>query len=149
MHDQGLLDANEFTALARFARDRSADFDLPRELRPKNAYNLLRLLATATGWLATGAPDLEVKGPLRDRLLAIKRGEIPLDEVLAEAEAMTPALEAARDRSPLPRHPDYARADAVLRRAELELARRWVEQVPGPFGTDAPSPPEATWTSNE
>ena len=44
--DQGLLDANEFAALVRFARDRSADFELPRELRPKNAYNLVRLLAT-------------------------------------------------------------------------------------------------------
>ena len=41
--DQGLLEANEFAALVSFARDKAADFDLPRELRPKNAYNLIRL----------------------------------------------------------------------------------------------------------
>jgi hypothetical protein len=48
MADQGLLDAIEFAALVRFARERSHDFELPRELRPKNAYNLLRLLATGS-----------------------------------------------------------------------------------------------------
>jgi predicted nucleotidyltransferase len=134
MHDQGLLDANDFTALVRFARERSTEFELPRELRPKNAYNLLRLVATATEWLRVGEPRLEVSGPLRDRLLAIKRGEVPLDDVLAEAESMTPTLEAARDVSPLPREPDYARADELLRRARLEIARRWAASAPGPFG---------------
>jgi predicted nucleotidyltransferase len=54
--DQGLLDGSEFAALVRFARDRSAEFDFPRELRPKNAYNLVRLLATATRWLRDGVP---------------------------------------------------------------------------------------------
>ena len=84
--DQGLLDANEFAALVRFAQEKSADFDLPRELRPKNAYNLVRLLATATRWLREGTPTFEVEGDLRARLLAIKKGEVSLDDVLAEAE---------------------------------------------------------------
>ena len=101
--DQGLLDANEFAALVRFAQDKAADFDLPRELRPKNAYNLVRLLVTATRWLREGAPTFEVEGDLRARLLAIKKGEVSLEEVLAEAEAMAPELERARDESRLPR----------------------------------------------
>jgi predicted nucleotidyltransferase len=145
MADQGLLEANEFAALVRFARDKSADFDLPRELRPKNAYNLVRLLATATRWLREGAPVFEVEGDLRDRLLAIKRGEVGLADVLAEAEAMAPELEKARDESRLPARPDVARADALLRRIGEEIARRWVERAAGPFGADAPKSPEVTW----
>ncbi|HSQ65142.1 MAG TPA: nucleotidyltransferase domain-containing protein [Polyangiaceae bacterium] len=143
--DQGLLDANEFAALVRFARDKSADFELPRELRPKNAYNLLRLLATAARWLREGTPTFEVEGDLRERLLAIKRGEVALSAVLAEAEAMAPELERARDASALPKRPDVARADALLRRIGEELARRWVSGAPGPFGKDAPQPPEVAW----
>ncbi len=146
MADQGLLDANEFAALVRFARDKAADFELPRELRPKNAYNLVRLLATATRWLREGTATFEVEGDLRERLRAIKRGEVSLDAVLAEAEAMAPDLERARDASSLPKRPDVARADALLRRIGEELARRWVSGAPGPFGTGAPKPPEVTWS---
>ena len=145
MHDQGLLDANEFTALVRFARDHAASFDLPRELRPKNAYNLLRLIATATGWLREGTPTFALEGPVRARLLAIKAGEVDLADVLAEAESLAPGLEAARDASCLPRRPDVARADALLRRIGAELARRWASGAPGALGADAPPPPEVVW----
>jgi hypothetical protein len=144
--DQGLLDANEFGALVRFARDKSADFELPRELRPKNAYNLVRLLATATRWLRDGTPTFSVEGELRERLLAIKKGNVSLEEVLAQAEAMVPALEEARDASTLPKRPDVPRADALLRRIGEELGRRWASSVPGPFGKDAPPHPEVTWS---
>jgi predicted nucleotidyltransferase len=146
MADQGLLESNEFSALVRFAREKAADFDLPRELRPKNAYNLVRLLATATRWLREGTPTFEVEGDLRARLLAIKKGEVSLVEVLAEAEAMAPDLDRARDSSPLPARPDAARADALLRRVGEELARRWAAGDGGPFGKDAPSPPEVVWS---
>jgi hypothetical protein len=145
MFDQGLLEANDFASLVRFAKDKSATFELPRDLRPKNAYNLVRLLATATGWLRDGVPTFEATGTLRDRLLAIKRGDVPLEEVLAEAEAMAPDLERARDASPLPKRPDVGRADALVRRIGEEIARRFVTSAPGPFGQDAPAPPVATW----
>lgn len=140
--DQGLLEANEFSALVRFASSKAPDLELPRELRPKNAYNLIRLLATATRWLREGAPTFEVDGAFRERLLAIKKGEVALADVLAEAEAMAPDLERARDESKLPRRPDVVRADALARRVGEELARRWVERAPGPFGAGAPPAPE-------
>jgi hypothetical protein len=143
--DQGLLDASEFAALVRFAREKSAEFELPRDLRPKNAYNLVRLLATAARWLKDGRPTFAFEGPLRDRLLAIKNGQVSLDDVLAEAEGMAPELERARDASTLPKRPDVARADALLRRVGEELARRWVSRAPGPLGLEAPVPPEVTW----
>ena len=143
--DQGLLDANEFAALVRFAQEKSAEFDLPRELRPKNAYNLVRLLATATRWLREGTPVFEVEGALRERLLAIKGGEVSMADVLAEADGMAPALEKARDESRLPRRPDVARADALLRRIGEEIARRWLSRSGGPFGAGGAEPPEVSW----
>ena len=145
MFDQGLLESNDFSALVAFAREKSASFELPRDLRPKNAYNLVRLLATATSWLRDGAPTFEATGAFRDRLLAIKRGEVSLANVIAEAEAMAPELERARDASPLPKRPDVARADALARRIGEEIARRFAFAVPGPFGQDAPAPPVAMW----
>lgn len=146
LSDQRLLDSNEFAALVRFAKEKASQFELPRELRPKNAYNLVRLLATATRWLREGEPTFEVEGALRTRLLAIKKGAVALDEVLAEAEAMGPELERARKDSPLPKRPDVVRADALLRRVGAELARRWASAAPGPHGRDAPPPPEVVWS---
>jgi RNA repair pathway DNA polymerase beta family len=141
MHDQGILPVAEFEALARFAVERSMDFDLPRELRPKNAYNLLRLVASATHWLRTGAPLIRVEGELRERLLQIKRGEIALSQSLAWTEAMAAELDEARAHSVLPKRPDVQTADALVRAAREEAARRWFAMTPGPWGRDAPMPP--------
>lgn len=141
LFDQGLLDANDFAALVRYARGGGKQPEPARELRPKNAYNLLRLIHVATGWLRMGRPELEMKGAVRERLLEIKRGAVDLDSVLAEAEQLVPALEAARDATKLPRRPDLVRADALLRRIGEEVARRWVQQVAGPLGAAAPRPP--------
>jgi hypothetical protein len=141
LSDQGLIEANDFAALTRYARGGGRRPPDARELRPKNAYNLLRLIALATGWLKDGSPTFEATGSLRDRLLDIKHGRVALDEVLRDAEALAPELEAARDLSPLPEHPDYARADRLLRRVGEELARRWVLKEPGAWGRDAPEAP--------
>jgi predicted nucleotidyltransferase len=145
LHDQGLLDSCDFGALVRFARDKSAELDLPRELRPKNAYNLVRLIAAAISWLRDGKPAFEVTGTLRDSLLSIKRGQVALVDVLAQAEAMVPELERAKEASRLPARPDVRRADELLRRIGEESARRWAKGDPGPFGNDAPPPPEVAW----
>ena len=150
LFDQGLLPARDFAALADFARSgRAAEFDLPREVRPKNAYNLLRLLALALGWLREGSPTFEAQGTFRDLLLAIKQGALSLAEVIERAEAMAPELEEARRASPLPRRPDVARVDALLRRINDELARRHVHAAPGPWGRDAPPPPPVAWGDDD
>lgn len=143
LYDQGLLPARELSALASFAQEEKLDVELPRQLRPKNAYNLVRLIASATRWLATGEPAFEVSGPLRDRLHDIKRGEVPLDDVVALAESMMPALEHARETSRLPVRPNVAAADRVLRRIRKESAQRHFSGAPGAFGVDAPPMPEA------
>lgn len=141
MADQGLMERADFDHLKRFAASGGRRPPDARSLRPKNAYNLLRLLRLSTRWLREGQPDFEARGEFRERLLAIKRGEVALEEVVAEASAMAPELEAARDESALPEQPDFARVDAVLKRIGTELARRAIERVPGPWGVNAPEAP--------
>lgn len=140
MYDQGLLAANDWSSLRSAAQ---TELELPRDLRPKNAYNLLRLLDLAIRWLRGEPPTVRVSDELRPTLLAIKHGEVPIPEVMALAREHTPKLEAARQASPLPKHPDVERADRVLRAARIEAARRFVERMPGPLGADAPAPPQA------
>jgi hypothetical protein len=142
MYDQGLIAANEWASLRTAA---SRELALPRDVRPKNAYNLIRLLDLAIRWLGGEPPDVRASDALRPTLLAIKRGEVPTAEVMALARDMTPTLEAARRSSPLPRHGDVAEADRVLRAARREAARRSIDAVPGPWGAEAAPPPEARY----
>ncbi len=140
--DQGLLGRNDFEALAQYAREGGRRPPESRELRPKNSYNLLRLLVLATGWLKTGVPQFEATGAFRDRLMDIKSGRVALDEVLREAQAYGPELEAAKLASVLPEHPDVRKAHHLAVRVGESLAQRWVAKVPGVFGADAAVPPD-------
>jgi hypothetical protein len=141
LYDQGLITANDWASLRTAAR--THELGLPRDLRPKNAYNLVRLLDLAVRWLRGEPPDVRASDAIRPLLVAIKAGELAMADVMAHARALTPALEAAREASPLPRYPDVARADRVLRDARLESARRWIAREPNAWGTSAATPPEA------
>lgn len=140
MYDQGVIAANDWASLRAAAR---TALELPRDLRPKNAYNLIRLLDLAIRWLSGEPPDVRVSDAIRPTLVAIKRGEVATAEVTALARELTPRLEAARQTSALPRHADIARAERVLRAVRDEAARRWLARAPGPWGAGAPPPPEA------
>ncbi|MEX1362450.1 MAG: nucleotidyltransferase domain-containing protein [Nannocystaceae bacterium] len=144
LYDQGLLHDNSFAGLAELAARAHLELELPRELRPKNAYNLLRIVCCAVQWLRTGEPLIETRGELRDRLRAIKDGRVALRQALAWTEAAATELDAAREGSPLPERPDLLRADALLRELRHEAARRAFASEPGPWGHDAPvlPPPE-------
>jgi hypothetical protein len=142
MYDQGAIAANDWASL-RAAATRS--LELPRDLRPKNAYNLIRLLDLAIRWLGGEPPEVRAAAGLRPTLLAIKRGEVATADVIALARELTPKLEAARHTSPLPCNGDVAAAERVLREARHEAARRWLGNVPGPWGSDAPAPPAARY----
>jgi hypothetical protein len=139
LYDQGVIAANDWASLRAVAK---TEMELPRDLRPKNAYNLIRLLDSAIRWLSGEPPTVRVSDGLRATLVAIKRGEVPMADVMALARELTPKLEVARQGSPLPRHPDVARADRVLRDARDAAARRWLGQESGPWGKDAPPAPE-------
>ncbi|MEM6994703.1 MAG: nucleotidyltransferase domain-containing protein [Myxococcota bacterium] len=141
MHDQGLIASRSFDGLVALARDGGADLDLPRELRPKNAYNLLRIASCAVTWLQTGAPLIETTGELREQLLAIKQGAVDLATALRWTDAVSDQLEAARASSVLPKAPDFAAADRLLLRAREVAADRWLRGADGPWGKDAAPPP--------
>jgi len=149
LYDQGLLENRDYPSLVRFAREAAPDLDMPRDLRPKNAYNLVRLIGTAIGWLRTGAPTFEATGAFRDLLLSIKKGQLSLDETLREAETRARELEEARKETVLPAHPDAGRADALLCRIGKETARRALAGEPGPFGRDAPVRPDVVYDEGE
>lgn len=140
LYDQGVIAANDWASLRAVAK---TELELPRDLRPKNAYNLIRLLDSAIRWLSGEPPSVRVSDPLRPTLLAIKRGDVAMADVMTLAREMTPALERARQGSPLPRYPDVGRAERVLRATRDAAARRWLDQDPGPWGADASSAPEA------
>ena len=144
LYDQGLLAQRTYASLRDFAASQP-DFELPRELRPKNAYNLLRLLATATAWLRTGVPDFELRGELKNELLAIKHQQVELATVIERAEALAEDLERARTHSPLPRRPDVAKVDQLLRRIRTEAAQRWFDRTNNGWGQNAPPLPLASW----
>jgi hypothetical protein len=140
MYDQGLIAANDWHSLRAAAK---TELELPRDLRPKNAYNLIRLLDLAIRWLAGEPPTVRVSESIRPTLIAIKRGEVPMPDVMALARELTPKLEAARQTSSLPKHSDVAAADRVLRVAREEAARRWITQTDDAWGKHAAEPPEA------
>ncbi|MFD0688850.1 nucleotidyltransferase domain-containing protein [Actinomadura fibrosa] len=97
------------------AQFRKLQGDLRNAGRPnwKHVMHLLRLLHSGARLVAEGVPLLDV-GDLRDRLLAVRRGEVGWDEIDAWRRALTADMEAALDRSPLPPEPDRARVEDYL-----------------------------------
>lgn len=149
LYDQRLLASNEWQALALFATTDARAFELPRDLRPKNAYNLVRLLDEGIRWLSGEPPSVRVPDELRATLLAIKHGDVPMPEVMALARTMTPRLEAARDQSPLPTYGDVAAVERGLRAIRHEAARRFVTQSPDAWGKLAALPTPASYESSD
>jgi hypothetical protein len=145
LFDQGILQERNFDALRAYAFTEPDFSELPRRLRPKNAYNLLRLLITATGWLRTGTPTFEMVGHERAELLAIKRGETDLEAVLRRADFLSKDLDDAHRTTKLPERPNLDHAQQLLLRIREEAGRRWLHRVPGPFGTDASVVPLPEW----
>ena len=60
---------------------------------------------------------------------------------------MAGELDDARAHTVLPRRPDVQAADALLRAAREEAARRWFARAPGPWGLDAPEAPAVSHDS--
>ena len=86
------------------------------EFRWKHAMHLIRLLLTGARLLESGVLDLDVAGE-RDRLLAIRDGEVPFSEVDAWRRELHQRLDHAAGTTPLPAEPDRARVEDFLLRA--------------------------------
>ncbi|MFG2213848.1 MULTISPECIES: DNA polymerase beta superfamily protein [unclassified Streptomyces] len=90
--------------------------------RWKHAMHLLRLLGTGRDLLRTGELTIEV-GAARDDLLAVKRGEVPWEEVERRMNRLMEGSEETARNSPLPQEPDRARIEDFLirtRRASVD-----------------------------
>ena len=125
LFDRGLLAASSYAALLDAVRELGAARLLPEEVRPKNAYNLVRLLHSCAHWIVEGTPLITVTGPLRDQLLDIKLSRISLDETMDRARLAADHVDALLQstKSPLPTEPDVVAADNILRQARRDAAR--------------------------
>ena len=89
------------------------------DVRWKHAMHLLRLLLCGAGALREGIVPVRVAGAVRDRLLAVKRGEIPWEQVNEWRLDLHRDFEQALAQTPLPERPDYQAANQFL----LEVRR--------------------------
>ena len=141
LFDRGLLAERGLAPLARLVRGGEGVQLLEEPPRWKNAYNLLRLLCSGARWLREGEPLIEVEGPLRDELLAVKRGEVPLDEVLRRADGLAAELEQAFNATRLPEEPDHEAAHRFLLGCRERSFREALAAAPPPPPVVAPSVP--------
>lgn len=86
----------------------------------KYAMHMLRLGYQGVEYLSTGHLTLPVPGDLGDHLRSVRRGDMPFEDVIAEAERLeamiTVLLEGG---SPLPDEPDRAAVEAWLIKVHL------------------------------
>ena len=92
------------------------------QLRWKHVMHLIRLLLSGVNVLRHGFVPLRVDDH-RDRLLAIRRGEVSWEDVERWRLALHRDLDDALQNTRLPEHPDYARANDFLVRARFQATR--------------------------
>jgi predicted nucleotidyltransferase len=91
-------------------------------IRWKHAMHLLRLLLTGAATLRTGNVPVRVEAH-RDRLLAVKRGELPWAEVDAWRKELHRDFELALAETKLPERPDYEKANEFLINARKKMVK--------------------------
>ncbi|MCD6049366.1 MAG: hypothetical protein K0Q55_769 [Verrucomicrobia bacterium] len=99
------------------------------EVRWKHAMHLLRLLLTGSATLREGRVPVQVEAH-RDRLLAIKRGELAWAEVDAWRKELHQDFERALSETKLPERPDYEAANVFLVRARQDMAKNRFLKAP-------------------
>jgi predicted nucleotidyltransferase len=108
-----------------YARDQLTRLDAARrragEVRWKQAMHMLRLLMAGAHVLRTGEILVDVSAH-RDRLLAVRAGEVPWAAVQKWAAELRADLGAAAKRTALPAEPDRATVEAFLIRTRRASA---------------------------
>jgi hypothetical protein len=92
------------------------------EVKWKHAMHLLRLLLTGAATLREGRVPVRVESH-RERLLAVKSGEMPWTEVIAWRKDLHHDFERALAETELPKRPDYEGANRFLIKARREMVR--------------------------
>ncbi|GAA3952708.1 nucleotidyltransferase domain-containing protein [Actinoplanes auranticolor] len=100
-----------------YARDQLKRVDARRrrtgETNHKQAMHMIRLLLAGAHVLRTGEVLVDVS-PLRERLLAVRHGDVPWESVTAWAGELLADLDEAAASTTLPATPDRAAVDALL-----------------------------------
>ena len=87
----------------------------------KHVMHLIRLLLAGITTLREGVVPMHV-GEHRERLLAIRRGEVPLEEIDRWRVELQREFDGAYEKTTLPERPDHARANELLIRARRSAA---------------------------
>lgn len=106
---------------SQFRKLRS-DLGTRGEPRWKHAMHLLRLLISGRHLVEHGVPMVDV-AEFRDRLQAVRGGELGWAEVEAWRRELTAGIDAALERSPLPAEPDRGTVEEFL----ISVRRRYVD----------------------
>lgn len=119
------LSRRAHTTFTRYAQSQHAKLEADVRLhgapRWKHAMHLLRLLLSCRDLLRTGRMAIDA-AEHRDRLLAVRRGELTWSEVTAWAARLAQEAEQALTASPLPETPDHARVQSFLTRTRRASA---------------------------
>ncbi|MFE3995519.1 DNA polymerase beta superfamily protein [Streptomyces goshikiensis] len=119
------LSRRAHTSFSRYAASQHtklvADVRIHGAPRWKHAMHLLRLLLSCRDLLRTGRLTIDA-GPYRDRLLAVRRGELSWAEAGAWMTRLAQESEAALSTTPLPESPDHARVADFLHRTRSASA---------------------------
>jgi hypothetical protein len=92
------------------------------QIKWKHAMHLLRLLLTGAATLRDARVPVRVEAR-RERLLAVKRGELPWAEVDAWRKELHRDFERALAETRLPERPNYEKANEFLIRARRQQAQ--------------------------
>jgi len=90
------------------------------DIRWKHAMHLIRLLLAGIQVLQSGTLMVEVSD-YQARLLSIKRGEVPWEDINTWRLALHQEFDYAFEQTTLPDRPDYERANAFLIRARRSM----------------------------
>ncbi|WP_328313708.1 nucleotidyltransferase domain-containing protein [Streptomyces sp. NBC_00442] len=122
---EAFLSRQAHRTFARYAlgQRKKLDADVRHRGAPrwKHAMHLLRLLMSCRDLLRTGVLTIDA-GSERERLLAVKRGEVPWPEVESWMATLATQSDDAATQTPLPSGPDRARVADFLFRVRRESA---------------------------
>jgi len=99
----------------------SGDIRNKGEVKWKHVMHLIRLLISGITLLREARVPVRVDDSLREKLLTIKRGEMPWEQADAWRLQLHAEFDAALPTSPLPERPDYERVNAFLVQARKSM----------------------------
>lgn len=120
--DRGLLTTAEWEKLLAMVQAHGTASLRPPPVRPKNAYNLIRLLHSCLHWMDHHAPLMATSGAVREELLAIKEGRQEMDVVVERARDLGRLIEDRAPSTTLPEAPNHDAANAILLEARRQAA---------------------------